>query len=862
MKPLFSKSFWCMLAVVLLTSFSAKADIEDAIDDLFKSDQPQVTSFCKSRGNYEFTQKFVEALPGPFILYFGRIHCFPQTVVETIDACNDEETLISGWAGEEKSNKWWEGIFNTLANASSTVTNTTWDNVAPGTIKLLAVAFGLWIAVMTLQMVGSLKEQHPGDFLTKIGGKLFKIMFAAALLQNRDYFFGFFVSPIISTAAGFVGISAGGGVGVEAIMEPLKTMMEGMHTSLSEAKGVGKVLMNCLNKVDAFILVLGLDLWIVEIGTALKLFDFINGWVIASGCAIWVSALVLSVAFPFRVFDAMFRLGIILALSPLYIAAWCFDLTKDFATKGFNSVLQVAFLFMFLKITLDLCVDLIFEASGIGDVTSIAASGGKYAAGMALVGPFMTAAALGKILTIAICLLFCLGMLMKVDELANTFSSVNYSSSTADKVASKVAAPAKAAVGAVAGVAKNAVHSKFENAAINAMNNSKEGSLKRSLARSYLNSRGVTSDDAKAYGEQKAAKAEAKQAKKEQRQAQKEQRSANRTANKAAKAEKRDVRRDALKHDKAAEVRDLTRKAENGDKNAFNKLNEMRNSKEFEGKHGQAVFNQMQEDAKHPHREKAYQAAGTAIRNQEAKKEIKSASRELGQARSAGDNARVQAAQERISNASGSLSGRAAERYENKSERIADRAESRADRAQVRGAKHEAKDAAREMGRASSSGDQAAYDAAKERREAALDTIGSKGSSAQQSRYEAKTERMESRAESRADRAQVREAKHEAKDAAREMAQASVSGDQAAYDAAQERREAALGTIGSKGSSSQKDRYESKTDRIEKRETKHEAKSTLKESKKGMAEAVRSGNEEAYDAAKDQRDRSSKLLNR
>ena len=492
-----------MLAVVLLTSFSAKAgDLEDALDDLFESDDDSVTDFCKAHGNYEFTKDFINALPGPFILYLGVVHCFPQTVIDTAKKCNDQHTMISGWSGEEKSNRWWKGIFDTLSNAASKVTNDTWDKVASGAQKLLAVAFGLWLALVTLPMVASLKEQDPMGFLTKIGGMALKVMFAYGLLENRDWFFGFFVSPIIATAAGFVGVSTGSGTGVESVVTPLKDLMESMHTSLAEAKGVGKLLMSCLNMVDAFIIALGLDLWIIEIGTAFKIFDLPNIWVVFSGCALWISAVVLGIFFPFRVFDAVFRLGIILALSPLYIISWVFPLTKDFAVKGFNCILQVAFLFMFLKITLDLSIDLIFEASGIGDVTSVAAAGNVNETAKTLLEPFMTAAALGKILVIIICLVFCVMMLKKVDDLANTFSQVNFSSTVSDNIGAKIAAPAIKLGNAAKNAVGTEISSRVDAKAMSVMQDGKkDGTFRQRLARSYLHHRGVTNRDGSASGD-------------------------------------------------------------------------------------------------------------------------------------------------------------------------------------------------------------------------------------------------------------------------------------------------------------------------------------------------------------------------
>ena len=105
-------------------------------------------------------------------------------------------------------------------------------------------------------------------------------------------------------------------------------------------------------------------------------------------------------------------------------------------------------------------------------------------------------------------------------------------------------------------------------------------------------------------------------------------------------------------------------------------------------------------------------------------------------------------------------------------------------------------------------------------------------------------------------------AKKDAKDASKEIARAKVTGDKKAEAEAKSKMKDSLKTIGKKGGAEQKDRYAEKTGKIEERTIRHEAKSTLKQSQKDLSDAVRSGDKDAFDAARDQRDRSSKFLKR
>lgn len=671
-----------MLALVMLASFPVQAgrlaaygltnSIEDAVNDLYEKKDgdddvdKDAVDFCKSDGNYEALTKFLKAIPGPLTVFTGISHCFPETLEKTAQECFGGDTLgnrIEAEAadanagrltptstpsltsnGTEGTDTWWGKIFHAIMDAGNNVVSTTWDSIQDSSVKLLGVAFGLWLAMVTMPMLGSLKEQDPLDYLTKIGAKMFKVCFAAALLANRQYFFDYFISPIFDVAAGFAGVDAGdisgGSKAMDSIKKPMLAVLLDIDANLAMLKGIGKVLMTCLFKVDALIGAVGLKILWFDVGVIFKIFDLPNMYVILSGCFIWISGIVLGVAFPFRVFDACFRLGIVLTLSPLYIIAWVFDITKNFAATGFKCVLQVAFLFIFLNITMKLNLELILKAldlDGINIVSLAQSRGSEIPLAIALLKPFMTYKAIGVIFTLIVSLIFCLGMLMKVDDLANTFGGVTFSSTTADYTASKIAKPvldgASSLRDKLRDTTSQAIHAPFENAAMRAMNNSKEGSLKRSLARSYLRTRGVTSDDvreARAKEQQRGgsasggsasgrggssyeSKMQAKQDAKQQRQEAKAQKREDRAEHKQEVKARKDLRRQALMHPEADKIRAAVREHDHLGPEGLQNL-----QASFEG--DSKLWDQIVADGKaeihNPAKVKAHSMAGAALRTQ------------------------------------------------------------------------------------------------------------------------------------------------------------------------------------------------------------------------------------------------------
>jgi hypothetical protein len=180
-----------------------------------------------------------------------------------------------------------------------------------------------------------------------------------------------------------------------------------------------------------------INLWIVNIdlGTGdLTLFPLPNLFVWTGGCFMWGCGLLLGIAFPLRIFDTMFRLGIILSLSPLYIVSWVFPVTVDFTKKGFSALLHVAFLFIVLYVVLVMSVQVIFAAIGVN--TQLSGASLYYS----LIKPFINLAfLLAHVFTMLIATAFCLMFLSKTDELAGHFAGASFSAGPAEQMGVKMA---------------------------------------------------------------------------------------------------------------------------------------------------------------------------------------------------------------------------------------------------------------------------------------------------------------------------------------------------------------------------------------------------------------------------------------
>lgn len=291
--------------------------------------------------------------------------------------------------GDAVEDKWWEKPLDSVLDASVNVGNSVFDNVKDGAISVLAVGLGLWLAIFTMGVVGKMTESDPLENFTKIGSIMMKGVFAIALLKNKDFFFDYFIGTPVQLAAGFVNadevvtytdhpdnlwqevatlfektrdeyktqertlqsFTASGGL--QSAADALKAIANSIHYSIALVSAKADYL-TCLAEIHE-----------ISIGFS---FLFTDPKVWMSGCVMKIGAFFFMVAFPFFLIDAAFRLGVVAALSPLFIISWVFPATKDFAGKGWAALLNIAFTFIMIKISALIGTKLLTSGSGLDEM--------------------------------------------------------------------------------------------------------------------------------------------------------------------------------------------------------------------------------------------------------------------------------------------------------------------------------------------------------------------------------------------------------------------------------------------------------------------------------------------------------------
>ena len=282
----------------------------------------------------------------------------PAFAAEEASDCDAYSEYLKEYAGE--GDCWTCKIFMLFFDTGNQVSGYIAKVIEEPAKMLLAVGFGIWILCKTASFFSNTGDA-PDIFahMTEIGGGMIRAGIATCLLMGGSAAaFNYFVNPVLSSAAAYAttvvsdnpcpaGASNSGsldlplGSGVRDSMEcMIKKIANGMAPSQALARG-----MRCGAWHYFEIPSLGLDIlwppmWI---------------W----GCMMGVFFWAISFLFPMALLDVVFRIGIILGMLPLFVVAWVFPLTRNYATTGWNVFLQACFIFVVAAMMIGMLVNMI-----------------------------------------------------------------------------------------------------------------------------------------------------------------------------------------------------------------------------------------------------------------------------------------------------------------------------------------------------------------------------------------------------------------------------------------------------------------------------------------------------------------------
>ena len=356
------------------------------------------------------------------LLVFSLSFVFPQSVFaesgekEMKEFCDTWEENIQDYSDQEHC--WSCEIFILLFDAANIVAGQVNSVLSSSAQGIVVMGGALWLAFYTLIHFGGLisSEQDPMEYLTKVGTIMLRVGFGYAFLAGGASFaFDYIISPVLSSGASLanetlsvtntvnatmatdVASNTGHFSPVDSIIEwtqkgtsrienkwagmaatALNGNLFNINGSLSGPMGSG--VRDSLKQMIAQIassmaesqaiaqgLRCGAAFWLKIDVPVMPTFMIPNPlmWVFGAwmGCIFWV----VSILFSFAMLDVIFRIGLVVSMLPIFVAAWVFPITKQFAEKAWQMFFNTVLVFFITGITAVFIVTLVERAWGVAD---------------------------------------------------------------------------------------------------------------------------------------------------------------------------------------------------------------------------------------------------------------------------------------------------------------------------------------------------------------------------------------------------------------------------------------------------------------------------------------------------------------
>lgn len=257
--------------------------------------------------------------------------------------------------------------------------------------KLLVIAFAIWLAFASLQIVFTYTKQDGNKYLSSILLQGGKFLFAYILLSNPSDIFNFFITPVLTA-----GIDMAEGIAALPNVEPTnytpsvlssQTMFNsgGLYTKIEYFLASVQSQLAAMQAIGSSLFCVG-GHQMIDGGIVNTIFNFKsnlrNGLhMLTLGLILFIFAFLLTISFAFYFLDALLQLAIIGAMMPLMIAGWPFKLTASYATSGFQMVMNTFFTIFFTGFVVSTEITLI-------DKTLIEVGGGESSTASGLGGLF------------------------------------------------------------------------------------------------------------------------------------------------------------------------------------------------------------------------------------------------------------------------------------------------------------------------------------------------------------------------------------------------------------------------------------------------------------------------------------------
>lgn len=262
-------------------------------------------------------------------------------------------------------------LFKTIFNTASVIAQHAINTFSGSIIKVVIIAFGIWIAMQILAFVATPETRDLKDLASALITQSFIVMLVVLILEGGAMaFFNYALTPVYTTGQNIA----------QAIIKPNDVSQ--METKITETdqqkssviaacsggeatgiydpeKGKGALpkamgdsiicTMTLIQNRTAQIKALGsASLCMSWEASFVWLIPHLNYLFI--GLGLWISAMVMLLAVPFMMIDVVFELGVAAAMLPFAIGSYAFKITRGYTKKVWETFLNSVFKFIFVSL--------------------------------------------------------------------------------------------------------------------------------------------------------------------------------------------------------------------------------------------------------------------------------------------------------------------------------------------------------------------------------------------------------------------------------------------------------------------------------------------------------------------------------
>ena len=250
-------------------------------------------------------------------------------------------------------------VFNTVSRLGAIAISTFSNSV----VRVVVVAFGIWLAIQILLFASSPETRDLKDLLQSMITQGFLVVIVVAIIETGvANFFSTFVNPVYTTGQSMAqtmfsaDVCNTGKEGVECSEED-KTIAKKTFSSIKKIdnglpQGMGNSIMQTMtmmeNRIRKF----------KTLGSSMmcqswkeKVFLFLPRPIyMITGLIIWAVTMALIFGIPFLMVDSVFQLGVAAALLPIAVGSYAFKVTRQYSKKVWETFLNSAFAFLFISV--------------------------------------------------------------------------------------------------------------------------------------------------------------------------------------------------------------------------------------------------------------------------------------------------------------------------------------------------------------------------------------------------------------------------------------------------------------------------------------------------------------------------------